>query len=63
LLATDPPYLVDYDGGNRAATKANKGRTNKHWDDYHDPDTSVEFFSKFLRTALPHLAPKTPIYQ
>jgi hypothetical protein len=26
LLATDPPYLVDYDGGERAATKGNKGR-------------------------------------
>jgi DNA modification methylase len=63
LLATDPPYLVDYDGGNRAATKANRGYMHKSWDDYHDPQTSVEFFSKFLRAALPHLAPRTPIYQ
>jgi len=63
LLATDPPYLVDYDGGERAATKGNKGKTAKHWDDYHDPETSVDFFKKFLQVALPHLAPKTAIYQ
>jgi DNA modification methylase len=63
LLATDPPYLVDYDGGERAATKGNKGKIKKHWDDYHDPETSVEFFKQFIRAALPHLASKTPIYQ
>ncbi|MPZ49033.1 MAG: DNA methylase [Dehalococcoidia bacterium] len=63
LLATDPPYLVDYDGGERAATKGNKGKTAKHWDDYHDPETSVEFFRKFLAVALPHLQPKSAIYQ
>ena len=63
LLATDPPYLVDYDGGERAATRGNKGKTAKHWDDYHDPETSVEFFKMFLQVALPHLAPKTAIYQ
>ncbi|HLF75986.1 MAG TPA: site-specific DNA-methyltransferase [Dehalococcoidia bacterium] len=63
LLATDPPYLVDYDGGERAATKGNKGKTAKHWDDYHDPETSVEFFANFLRTSLPHLKPNTAIYQ
>ena len=63
LLATDPPYLVDYDGGERAATKGNRGKTAKHWDDYHDPQTSVEFFKRFLDVAKPHLRPKTAIYQ
>jgi DNA modification methylase len=63
LLATDPPYLVDYDGGERAATKGNKGKTQKHWDTYHDPEQSVDFFRRFLQVALPHLAPKTAIYQ
>jgi DNA modification methylase len=63
LLATDPPYLVDYDGGERAATKGNKGKTKKTWDDYHDPQTSVEFFKRFIQVALPHLLPKTAIYQ
>ncbi len=65
LLATDPPYLVDYQADNHPASKANKGRKNKdkHWDDYHDPETSVEFFRKFLTVALSHLKPNTAVYQ
>jgi DNA modification methylase len=65
LLATDPPYLVDYQGGNHPASKANKGRKNKdkHWDEYKDPETSVEFFRKFLEACLPHLQPNSAIYQ
>ena len=63
LMATDPPYLVDYDGGERAETKGNKGKTKKHWDDYHDPQTSVDFFKRFIQVATPHLKPKTAIYQ
>ncbi len=70
LMATDPPYLVDYDGGERAVTKSNRryaatradGRPAKHWDDYHDPPTSVAFFADYLRAALPHLS-KPAIYQ
>ena len=65
LMATDPPYLVGYRGGNNPASKANKGRRNrdKHWDDYVDPDTSVEFYVKFLKAALAHIAPNSAIYQ
>jgi len=65
LMATDPPYLVDYQGGNHPASKANKDRPNKdkHWDSYVDPDTSVEFFVNFLKAALTHLAPNSAIYQ
>ena len=63
LLATDPPYLVDYDSGENAATKATRGRTKQRWDDFHDAESAVEFYRKFLRVALPHLAPNTPIYQ
>jgi DNA modification methylase len=64
LLATDPPYLVDYSGGNHPASKANRKETrDKHWDDYVDPETSVEFFQKFLALALEHLKPHSAIYQ
>ena len=65
LMATDPPYLVDYQGGNHPASKANKGRAtkDKHWDDYHDPGAAVDFFTKFLRLGLEHLAPNSAIYQ
>lgn len=65
LMATDPPYLVDYRGGNYPASKSNRGRASKdkHWDDYHDPESAVEFYVGFLRAALPHLSPNTAIYQ
>jgi DNA modification methylase len=64
LLATDPPYLVDYSGGNHPASKVNRKETrDKHWDEYADPETSVEFYKKFLSLALEHLKPNSAIYQ
>ena len=67
LCATDPPYLVNYDGGNHpqsfAREKAGKDN-NKRWDTYVDPEASVEFFSAFLRVALAHALTENPaIYQ
>jgi hypothetical protein len=45
LMATDPPYLVDYQGGEHPATEANGGKrgqqTSKHWDTYVDHEHSV----------------------
>ncbi|MCC7014841.1 MAG: DNA modification methylase [Planctomycetes bacterium] len=64
LLATDPPYLVDYQGGNHPQSFANKAEVkDKHWDDYVDPQTSVDFFGSFLRVALPHCVERVPVYQ
>lgn len=70
LLATDPPYLVDYDGTNHPKEHHIKaGRTGtsitggKHWDAYQDPESSVEFFADFLRVALAHCIDRVPIYQ
>jgi DNA modification methylase len=65
LLATDPPYLVDYQADSHPASKANRGRKtkDKRWDDYHDPETSVAFFKGFLHACLPHLRPNTAVYQ
>ena len=56
LMATDPPYLVDYDGGNHPPTWANGGKrpgappdaATKHWDSYVDHDTAVKFYEDFL---------------
>ena len=65
LMATDPPYLVDYSGGNHlaaAGTKAKKGQDNQ-WDEYVDPDASVEFFRRFLALAMKHLQPNSALYQ
>ncbi len=63
LLATDPSYLVDYDSGEKVTNNATRGRTKQRWDDFHDAETAVKFYRKFLRAALPHLRPSTPIYQ
>jgi len=67
LCATDPPYLVDYDGTNHPQSfeREQAGKdNNKHWDSYIDPKASVEFFSAFLRVALAHALVENPaIYQ
>ena len=67
LMATDPPYLVDYDGGNHPPTWANGGKAGdpdnatKHWDDYVDHDSSVKFYSDFLQVALTNALTERPI--
>jgi DNA modification methylase len=54
LMATDPPYLVDYQGGAHPASEANKGAAgrDKLWDTYIDHEHSVAFYVDFLRVAL-----------
>ncbi len=64
LLATDPPYLVNYTGGNHPPSKANRPETrDKNWDDYKDPESAVGFYVAFIEAALPHLVERAPIYQ
>jgi DNA modification methylase len=64
LMPTDPPYLVDYQGGNHPQSWHNKAEVkDKHWDDYREGD-GPEFFSAFLRVALEHaLTDRPAIYQ
>jgi len=65
LFATDPPYLVDYDGTNHPTKKNASARAkkiaNKDWgDDYieqpHWDDSSQgpQFYEAFCRTAIEH---------
>ena len=64
LLATDPPYLVDYSGGNHPQSWANKPDVkDKTWDQYVDPEKGSAFFLAFLQAALPHCEPRVPVYQ
>lgn len=64
LLATDPPYLVNYRGGNHPQSFANRPEVrDKHWDDYKDPETGVAFFDAYLRTALAHCVQGVAVYQ
>jgi len=64
-MATDPPYLINYQGGDHPETWSSKGRKtkDKHWDDYHDPAQSSDFFASFIAAALPHLDEHAAIYQ
>lgn len=67
LLATDPPYLVDYTGGNHPQHWQEKeGRlvdaANKTWDTYHEGDEAL--YADFLRVALREaFVPSAPVYQ
>ena len=71
LMATDPPYLVDYTGMDHPVSAANKAKklkspNNKEggWDQYKDPTSSVKFYSDFIRVALAHGLTENPaIYQ
>jgi DNA modification methylase len=66
LMATDPPYLVDYQGGEHPASGANGGAASKdkHWDTYIDHEHSVAFYVDFLKVALEcALSDDAAIYQ
>jgi DNA modification methylase len=64
LCASDPPYLVDYSGGDHPQSFHNKPDVkDKHWDAYVDPETSVAFFENYLRLALAHCVEGTAFYQ
>ncbi|RTL31281.1 MAG: DNA methylase [Rhodocyclaceae bacterium] len=68
LMATDPPYLVDYDAGNHPQSfdkkkSGKKDTTNKRWDAYIEHDSASPLFENFIRVAIPHLDPRSPIYQ
>lgn len=64
LLATDPPYLVDYRGGNHPQSWANKPDVkDKDWDDYKDPTSGLEFFVGWLAAWLPECSLDVPVYQ
>jgi DNA modification methylase len=68
LLATDPPYLVDYDGGHHPKTEGNGGKAGKsyekEWDAYTDAEHSAAFYAAFLGAAIREALTDAPaIYQ
>lgn len=64
LMPTDPPYLVNYSGGNHPQSWANKPEVReKHWDDYKEGETDALFID-FIRVALAEaLTDRPAIYQ
>ena len=70
LMATDPPYLVDYDGGNHPQSWRHNGEHSdpetqtKHWDAYVDQRSAEDFYSAYLGSALAEALTERPtIYQ
>jgi DNA modification methylase len=70
LMATDPPYLVNYDGGNHPQTWGKAGHPisseekTRHWDAYRDPQAAVAFYEGFLAAALAEALIERPfVYQ
>lgn len=67
LMATDPPYLVDYDGTNHPQgykAQAKGVDPNKQWDAYTDPEKAVSFFENFLKVAIKVALTERPfVYQ
>ncbi|NUN47677.1 MAG: DNA modification methylase [Candidatus Brocadiae bacterium] len=65
LMATDPPYLVDYTATDHpGSNSSNPATQNKNWDEYRDPPASVDFFYSYLKVALEvALVEAPPIYQ
>ncbi len=55
LLATDPPYLVDYKGcGAKSQEVVEVDASGAHWDDYKGEADGLAFFSRLLEVALAH---------
>jgi len=64
LLATDPPYLVNYTGGSHPQSLSNSPDVkDKGWESYKDPASSIEFYETFMRVGLEHLADGGAVYQ
>lgn len=53
LFATDPPYLVGYDGTNHPGSKGGRDK-NKNWSGsyWDDPDANPKLYEKFCRVAV-----------
>jgi DNA modification methylase len=70
LMATDPPYLVDYTGGCHPQSWGNGGKragrdvATKRWDAYREHDQAVAFYAAFLKAALKQaLTADAAVYQ
>lgn len=68
LMATDPPYLVDYDGSNHLTTKggvhAQPAGLASEWDKYEDHESGVAFYRDFIMAARQEALIENPaVYQ
>ena len=71
LFATDPPYLVQYDGTNHPHrwnhSEETKRRKNKDWSDKYtdvdNPEQGERLYESFVRMAIEHaITPDAPRY-
>ncbi|PIQ86775.1 MAG: hypothetical protein COV74_03460 [Candidatus Omnitrophica bacterium CG11_big_fil_rev_8_21_14_0_20_45_26] len=66
LLATDPPYCVDYDGTGRPSGPGRKYKEGgKNWSHvYHEVDIkdAGKFYESYLKLGLEYSIPNVPVY-
>lgn len=67
LFATDPPYLVDYDGTNHPQSFTSGKNNNKDWSQtygttWDDADGNTDLYDRFIAAAVPHLRENAPWY-
>lgn len=61
LLATDPPYFVDYDGTNRP-DRAQQKDWSKFYGTNWDEKSGIALLDEFLQMALTFCVPNVPVY-
>ena len=63
LIATDPPYFVDYDGRNHPGAGRRTEAPPSDWDRDPGDEAATEFYAAFLRAALEIASPGVAVYQ
>lgn len=56
MVHVDPPYNVDYTGGDRPNPKAQR-KKSKHWNRIHSDNMTEEDYNRFLGSILANLSP------
>jgi DNA modification methylase len=65
LFATDPPYLVDYDGTNHPqsfTSGKSKDWSQTYGTTWDDADGNTDLYDRFIAAAAPHLRENAPWY-
>jgi DNA modification methylase len=63
VLATDPPYLVDYTSEERLEARNGRSPAEQDWDRFEGDDAGIEFYVGYLAACLKHCRKDVPVYQ
>jgi len=66
LVFTDPPYNINYYGGNRPAPEKSRPKPSRNWQRIYNDNLTQEEYEVWLRQVfqniIPYLAPGAPLY-